>query len=207
MVDLGTLGGTGSFGRAINDSGQVTGNSATTEAATHAFLYTGTPGSGGHMDDLGALGDTSIGLGINAGGQVVGTSTFDASGAEHAFLYVGTPGAGGHMIDLDSWLDANNPTEGAQWTLKEAFGLNDTGLVAGWGTYDDGPGGLSDGIRAFLLDASALVVPEPTSFVLLGIGAALTVAIGRFLADGRVGRPMSPAPLISPANPRQTQFV
>jgi hypothetical protein len=87
-------------------------------------------------------------------------------------LYVGTPGVDGHMIDLDAWLDANNPTEGAKWTLIRARGLTDTGLITGDGYYNDGPGGLSDGTRAFLLDASSLVVPEPSSFVLLGIGAA-----------------------------------
>ena len=36
--------------------------------------------------------------------------------------------------------------------------------------YNDGPGGLSDGTRAFLLDASALV-PEPGSLALLGLAA------------------------------------
>ena len=87
------------------------------------------------------------------------------------------------MIDLDAWLDANNPTEGAKWTLIRARGLTDTGLITGDGYYNDGPGGLSDGTRAFLLDASSLVVPEPSSFVLLGIGAALTVGIGCYRAS------------------------
>jgi len=73
---------------------------------------------------------------------------------------------------LDAWLDANNPAEGTKWTLSEADGLTDTGLVTGRAIYDDGPGGQADGWRAFLLDASALVVPEPASIVLLGIGAA-----------------------------------
>ena len=35
--------------------------------------------------------------------------------------------------------------------------LTDTGLITGQGDYNDGHGGLSDGTRAFLLDASALV--------------------------------------------------
>ena len=52
------------------------------------------------------------------------------------------------MIDLDAWLDANNPTEGAKWTLVSAAGLGEKGWVTGIGTYNDGPGGLSDGDRA-----------------------------------------------------------
>jgi PEP-CTERM motif len=89
--------------------------------------------------------------------------------ASHAFLYVGTPGSGGVMTDLDVWLDANNPTEGAKWTLFEARGLNDTGLITGFASYNDGPGGLTDGSRAFRLDASSLI-PEPGSLSLLAVG-------------------------------------
>ncbi|HEX2475695.1 MAG TPA: hypothetical protein VHK01_13170 [Lacipirellulaceae bacterium] len=158
MADLGTLGGTNSRGYAVNDSGQVAGHSNTSgNAANHAFLYTGTPGSGGSMADLGTLGGTnSFGWAVNNAGQVAGLSYTTGNAAYHAFLYTGTPGTGGVMTDLDAWLDANNPTEGAKWTLEEATGINDYGLITGRGGYDDGPGGLSDGSRAFLLDASAL---------------------------------------------------
>ena len=173
MVDLGTLGGMTSIGWAINASGQVAGQSQIAgSSAHHAFLYTGTPGSGGVMADLGTLGGTnSYGYAINVSGQVAGYSHLSDNATRHAFLYTGTPGAGGHMIDLDVWLDANNPGEGAKWTLNVAEGLTDTGLITGTGDYNDGPGGLSDGMRAFLLDASALVVPEPAGFVMMGIGA------------------------------------
>src|SRR4029079_6297063 len=62
-----------------------------------------------------------------------------------------------------AWLDANNPTEGAKWTLDTAYHLNDTGLISGWGWYCDGQcsGEVS---RSFLLDARALVVPQPGDF-------------------------------------------
>jgi probable HAF family extracellular repeat protein len=158
MVDLGTLGGTSSYGEAINDIGQVTGYSS-----SHAFLYTRMPGSGGVMHDLGTLGgDYSYAYGINNSGQVVGSSGNDA------FVYTGTPGVDGKMIDLDVWLDANNPAEGAKWTLGYATEVNNNGWITGGGLYNDGPGGLSDGDRAFLLDASSLVVvSEPTSVALL----------------------------------------
>jgi hypothetical protein len=63
-----------------------------------------------------------------------------------------------------------DPTEGAKWILESANGLNDFGLITGTGIYDDGPGGLSDGQRAFVLDASSLV-PEPSGLALLGLAA------------------------------------
>ena len=145
---------------------------AATRAAAPAIYNLGTLG-----------GSASQGYAINASGQVTGVSYPTGSTVWHAFLYTGAPGADGHMIDLDAWLDANNPAEGTKWTLSEADGLTDTGLVTGRAIYDDGPGGQADGWRAFLLDASALVVPEPASIVLLGIGAALTVGIGCYRAS------------------------
>ena len=50
---------------------------------------------------------------------------------------------------------------------SESYGtaVNDAGQTAGW-AYNDGAGGLTDGMRAFLLDASA-IVPEPTGAGLL----------------------------------------
>ena len=72
------------------------------------------------------------------------------------------------MIDLDTWLNVNNPTEGAKWTLSGASALNNTGWITGTGAYDpDGPGGIAAAERAYLLDASSLLVPEPSSLALL----------------------------------------
>jgi hypothetical protein len=123
------------------------------------------------MADLVTLGGTnSYGYAINASAQVAGGSYRLGDAAVYAFLYTGTPGMDGHMIDLDVWLDANNPTEGAKWTLLGAYGLSDNGLITGQGEYNDGPGGLDDGRRAFILDASSLV-PEPCSIALLTLAA------------------------------------
>ena len=175
MADLGTIGGTDSVGLAINAAGQVAGfGNLPSDSNTHAFLYTpDTPAAGGGraMADLGTLGGLrSIGAAVNAAGQVVGVSDSSPRGDQHAFLYVGAPGADGRMIDLDAWLDAAYPAEGARWTLTDATGLTDGGLITGYGTYDDGPGGLTDGIRAYVLDAGALV-PEPTGLAPLGLVA------------------------------------
>jgi len=73
MVDLGTLGGTNSFAYAVNDQGQVVGNSQTVEAlAGHAFVWTASEG----MVDLAPLAGHaySDAFLVNSGGQVVGIS-------------------------------------------------------------------------------------------------------------------------------------
>jgi probable HAF family extracellular repeat protein len=159
MHDLGTLGGTTSVGNAINDAGQVVGDSYIAgDTAQHAFRYIGTPGSGGVMIDLGTLGGTSShAYDINEAGFVVGVADRVAGTGGGSWATLWQIDAGNTAIDLDAWLDAINPTLGTYWNLRETRGINNDGLITGQGTYDDGPGGLSDGYRAFVLDASSLV--------------------------------------------------
>lgn len=74
MTDLGTLGGTISFGEAINSSGQITGQAYLSgNDAAHAFLY-----SNGEMVDLNsAIGSAASvytlidARGINDSGQII----------------------------------------------------------------------------------------------------------------------------------------
>src|ERR1700747_803514 len=93
--DLGTLGGTYSDGRGVNNSGQVTGCSTTSAGASHAYVWSPPAGP---MIDLDTLpgGTYSCGVAINDSGQVTGYSDVNGSGGNaHAFLY--TPANG--MVD------------------------------------------------------------------------------------------------------------
>ncbi len=127
MTDLGTLGGTQSFGNGLNASGQVAGESFTAnDATTHAFLWKPTTpgGTTGTTHDLGTLGGTdSHGYGINATGQVTGASDKTGNAATHAFLWKpSTPnGTSGTMHDL--------LTLGG--TISNGGAINATGQVSG----------------------------------------------------------------------------
>jgi probable HAF family extracellular repeat protein len=126
ITDLGTLGGAASYAYGINNRGQVTGYSDTTNGLQHAFLY-----SSGMITDLGELppcvGGTGItcegsqGYGVNNAGQVVGFSYTTPN--FHAFLY-----SGGTMTDL-----------GTLGRDSFAYGINDSGQVTGY-AYDSGGG-------------------------------------------------------------------
>jgi probable HAF family extracellular repeat protein len=126
MRDLGTLGGANSDALGINDLGQVTGYAQADPAGPNpgqfAFVYTGTPGSGGVMKSLGALGTTgSSGSAINHNGQVAGSSGSSTDGAFHAFRYDGLPGTG-VMHDLGLL---------PGFTQSGAAGINAGGQVVG----------------------------------------------------------------------------
>ena len=67
MTDLGTLGGGLSAANAINDKGQIVGESTTANGEKHPFLW-----DNGVMKDLGFPGETSSAHGINSHGYIVG---------------------------------------------------------------------------------------------------------------------------------------
>lgn len=167
MQSLGTLGGQESSASAINDAGQIVGEAQASNGIYKAFLY-----ANGTMYNLGSLGNAdseSVAHDINSYGHIVGSSELgpDDGWARRAFLYTGTPGVDGQMINLDAWLDEVNPVEGAKWVLTEAYGINDSGLIVGYGSYYNG---VSWATRAFLLDAST-IIPEPSSLLLVLAGA------------------------------------
>ncbi len=130
--DLGTLGGASSQAFGINDPGQVTGGSQTNpnlpNAGNYAFVYTGTPGSGGMMKSLGSLGGvTSSGVAINNAGQVAGNSLLADGTTLHAFRYDGSAGVG-IMRDLGTL---------PGYTISHAAGINASGQIVGSIETDD----------------------------------------------------------------------
>jgi probable HAF family extracellular repeat protein len=130
--DLGTLGGSYSEGRAINNKGQITGRSTTSpgdpgqqfsQPNAHAFLY-----SDGTMKDLGTLGGSySAGSAINDKGEVTGTASLAGDTEYHAFLYID-----GTMHDLNDLLSSRD----SGWVLRGAKGVNDAGQIVGYGDFN-----------------------------------------------------------------------
>lgn len=125
MIDLGTLGGNNSWGRAINGGGVVVGESTTTDRNTHAFKW-----QGGIMTDLGTLGGAnSSASGINDAGDIVGWAE-DSNGVRKAVMW-----KSGQITDLNNVLLA---TQLRSITLSEARGINEDNEIAGFGKSASG---------------------------------------------------------------------
>ncbi len=121
LTRLETLEGHDTFGRAINDAGQVAGFAVTAGFGGERAFITGPNGAG--ITDLGTLGGSiSYANDINDAGRVVGYSD-TAGGISHAFI-TGPDGVG--MTDLG--------TLGGLSSF--AFGVNATGQVVGHSIVD-----------------------------------------------------------------------
>lgn len=124
-TNLGTLGGSGyqSVAFGINGSGQVVGYAPTNDSfqTQRAFLWTptssnGTSGTMRNLDPLGFPGYGSVGMAINASGQVAGSS---GGASPQAFLY-----SGGTMYDLGTLTSVGG--------TSNARGINASGTVVGY---------------------------------------------------------------------------
>ncbi len=129
VTDLGTLGGSQSFGNAINNAGQITGTSETANGgARNAFLY-----AAGAMKDLGSLyGNGSTGYAINGAGQVVGFSR--RKSLNGPAQTTATMWSGAKIVDLNATLARPLPQNA---TLTQAMGINDRGWIVANAREDD----------------------------------------------------------------------
>lgn len=164
LRDIGQL-GVSSSGTGVNPRGQVAGTWVDAAGEDHAFLY-----SEGVARDIGDLGAGSArATGINAAGEVVGSSFLPGFTAYHAFLYrdgalrdLGTLGgpsssaaaindagqiAGTSFIDADvqhAFLYSGGMMRdigSLGGALTEARALNEAGMVVGYSSYaGDVPG-------------------------------------------------------------------
>ena len=159
MDDLGTLGGYNSWGRAINNSGQVVGESDTDPAdtggnnLTRAFLW-----ENGNMTDLGGLVSDgfSAASGINDNSDVVGWAT-DSDNQRRAALF--KDGEVYDLNDLICTVNEDGTTYAPTVTLTEARDINEDGWIVGWGSAR---GSTNTGTRGFLLiPMDADDCPEP----------------------------------------------
>jgi len=123
LTDLGTLGGRDSFAAAVNRSGLIVGNSATTENywPRRAFAYVG-----GVMSDLGALRDDgdSQANAVNDAGTACGEAWSADSIPYRAVIF-----EGGQVLDIGGLR--------SDWEYSTASGINRAGHVVGFGTYGD----------------------------------------------------------------------
>jgi probable HAF family extracellular repeat protein len=123
MHDLGTLGGRGSVGHAINDLGHVVGTSEDSSGVSRAFLH-----DGSSMQALPACANSETyptPLAINRLDEIVGDHI-------HRRHVQGILFRRGKCYPLLSLLD----TSGVGWDRLHPSGINDDGVIVGWGLLD-----------------------------------------------------------------------
>lgn len=172
IKDLGTLGGTDSYGYGVNGGGQVTGYSALASGgATHAFVT-----QSGGLVDIGTLGGSdSVGYGINGSGEITGNSQLAGNTVTHAFLY-----NSGTMHDLG----------GLGGTFSTGLAIDAAGQVVGTANNASGEP------RAFLFSAGNLVnlntLISPSSalapYVTLTSATGISNTTGYIAANGTDSR-------------------
>jgi probable HAF family extracellular repeat protein len=147
MQPLGTLGGTNSWARSINNAGVAVGDADTDTLDTHAFRW-----EGGLISDLGTLGGAnSAAMSINSAGTIVGWAE-TADRAKHACVW-----QDGEPIDLNARLILTR-----SWELVEARAINDSGQIIGWGQARSDSGEVT--VQAFILNeatAAEIAASQP----------------------------------------------
>jgi probable HAF family extracellular repeat protein len=150
---LGSLGDRYSAAVAINDSGQVVGDTTTTSGVTRAVIWNGTTPTA-----LGSLGGTSsIAQAINNSGEVVGQSNLAGDAQSHGTIWNGTM-----AIDINTVL----ATDPSGIVVDSLTGINSSGQIVGEGQDSTGH------YDAILLTPVASAVPEPSTWAMLILGFA-----------------------------------
>jgi probable HAF family extracellular repeat protein len=117
ITDLGTVGGGESYPYAINNAGQVVGQSGTAGPYGHAFLW-----EDGTMQDLTVTGNNSLANGVNEHGRVVGWVV--ASGATHSHYWeFGSAYSISMSLSNNQAYDVNEHDQivGFTWTAAGAY--------------------------------------------------------------------------------------
>jgi len=123
---LGTVGlssSTASEAAAINSSGDVVGES-------YPWPFLAPDGSGAMLLPLTRNTSGGSAKDINDSGRIVGILKLDEQGLfgqEHATLW-----SAGTIVDLAKQIDRNSGWERLRWATH----INNSGIIAGWGTYD-----------------------------------------------------------------------
>ena len=170
LQNLGTLGGSTSDARGINDAGSVVGYSLNRSGIYRAFLWDPVK----KMSDLGTLGGSaSYAYAINNASplQIAGAAYTAGDAALHAFL-----SASGVKTDLG--------TRGG--TNRAAYGVNDLGQVAGGADTSTGIPGFNGPTHAFSWTAAGGMID------LLTAGGSTSAAYGINNAGQVVGTSDTP---------------
>ena len=137
----------GSEIRAINQIGEHVGAAAVRNGQYHAFIRPSYEMQDCGFTDLGVLssvnssgttvwGTSSIAMGVNGHCVVVGSAHEPLTGSSGAFVWrKGWP----QLRRLDELVYPTTPG----WQLKEAYGVNDSGMIVGWGYYNGIPRGFA----------------------------------------------------------------
>lgn len=191
-VDLGDLGGGGTFAYDINNSGQVAGVSSTQDNVNHAFIWDEQSGIQ-DLDPNAIL--FSSASGINEAGDAVGSTFFNGVGL-HAALWnsqIGIQDLGSlgesyssHASEINNYGQVVGDSFGIDFSHGFLWDDNsgmrdlndlipfDSGWVVEWGSSINdlgqivGTGSLNGERHGFLMMPESHVVPEPSSLFLLG---------------------------------------
>jgi probable HAF family extracellular repeat protein len=172
--NVGTLGGSQSEIRALNNKDEAVGQSTTASGASHAFLY-----SAGRMHDLTTAHGIGVAVAINDRGDIGGQTGYDNSRAlvlkngsvdvfgppsssvddiNAAGDAVGgyiAPGQGERAFVYSGGKRSDLPSLGGSGTY--GTGINDAGSVSGYGLTSDGH------VHAWLYDGKAMTDLTPSA--------------------------------------------